>query len=133
MRFQEKSTFPSGAARVLLPFAALLQDISRVLEDVPGIIEVDGHTDDVPISGSRYASNWDLSAVRASSVAKVLLSDSGLELQRLVVRGFADTRPLADNRSAEGRARNRRVEIAIDLGESDAPRGTIGFRELSVG
>ncbi|MDR5867529.1 flagellar motor protein MotB [Halomonas koreensis] len=131
VRIQERSTFPSGAARVLPPFAALLGEMSSVLSEVPGIIEVDGHTDDVPIRGSRYASNWDLSAARASSVANLLLEDGRLDPERLVVRGFADTRPLTANETPEGRARNRRVEITINL--ADAPRAAeaVNLQQLS--
>ncbi|MFG6175652.1 flagellar motor protein MotB [Halomonas sp. THAF12] len=131
MRIQEQSTFRSGEARVLAPFAELLGQISEVLVDVPGRLEVDGHTDDVPIGDSRYASNWDLSAARAASVANVLMDNPRMDPQRLVVRGFADTRPLVEEPTAQARARNRRVEITIDLGVSRRAMGAIPFRDLS--
>ncbi|MCF7202819.1 OmpA/MotB family protein [Pseudomonas oligotrophica] len=75
-------------------------------------ILVEGHTDDVPISGARFPSNWELSAARASSVVRYLQLN-GIAATRMSATGFAETRPLGDNATADGRARNRRVELVM--------------------
>jgi len=118
IRIDEQGTFPSGSAQVTGDFAALLQSLGGTLSEMPGDIAIDGHTDDVPIRSSRFSSNWDLSAMRSATVANVLLDSSDLQPERLTVMGHADTRPLASNDSAQARARNRRVEITLQLGDA---------------
>ena len=117
IRIEERGSFPSGSADMTPAFGAMLDRIGRELVDTPGIITVEGHTDDVPIRTARFQSNWDLSAARASSVANAFLRNPAIEPVRLKVQGFAETRPRADNASAEGRALNRRVEIILDMSE----------------
>ena len=76
---------------------------------------IEGHTDDIPLSGhNRYRSNWDLSGARAASVADFLTQNAGVPRERVVVRGMADTKPVAPNDSREGRAKNRRIEVLVD-------------------
>lgn len=116
VRVDEHSSFPSGSAEVTASFAELLGELSGVLVDAPGSIAVRGHTDNVPVRSARYASNWNLSAMRSAVVANLLLENGALAAERLTVTGHADTRPIAPNDTAEGRARNRRVEIIIELG-----------------
>ncbi|WP_346797304.1 flagellar motor protein MotB [Halomonas sp. Bachu 37] len=131
IRIEEKGTFLSGSANVTQAFAALLVEMAEVLEDLPGTVAIDGHTDNVPIRTARFQSNWDLSAMRAASVANVLLLNPELASERLVVQGFADTQPRADNATAEGRAQNRRVEITIDLSEATEERGVTSLQRLA--
>lgn len=76
-------------------------------------ITVEGHTDNLPISTPMFPSNWELSAVRASSVVRLFV-DSGVDPRRLTAAGYGDQRPIADNSTPEGRARNRRVTILIE-------------------
>jgi chemotaxis protein MotB len=116
IRIDEQGTFPSGSAEVTGDFAALLQILSDTLAEMPGEIAIDGHTDDVPIRSARFRSNWDLSAMRSATVANLLLENPALTPGRLTVMGHADTRPLAPNDSEAARARNRRVEITLQLG-----------------
>lgn len=128
IRIEEQGTFPSGSAQVTEGFADLLAEMSSLLADMPGAIVIDGHTDDVPVRGRRFQSNWDLSAMRAASVANVLLANAELAPSRLRVVGHADTQPLADNASEDSRARNRRVEITLRLDggpEDEILRGSI--------
>ncbi|WP_375177424.1 flagellar motor protein MotB [Marinobacter mobilis] len=115
IRIEERGSFPSGSADITWEFEGLLLEMAEVFADIPGKLTIEGHTDNVPIRSDRFRSNWDLSAVRASSVANVLLESGAVEPQRLVVKGLADTRPRANNDSTESRALNRRVEIIIDL------------------
>lgn len=99
---------------------AVLQDeASEVLREVAGLlrndthrIEVEGHTDDLPIASAIYPSNWELSAARASSVVRLFI-DSGVGPARLSAIGFAATRPVAPNSDPAGQARNRRVAVMI--------------------
>lgn len=118
IRIDEQGTFPSGSADVTADFVALLQKLSGVLVDAPGRIDVEGHTDDVPIRSSRFRSNWDLSAMRSATVANLLLTNEALTPDRLTVTGHADTQPLMPNDSATSRAGNRRVEIILKLGDA---------------
>jgi len=120
IRIEEQGTFASGAADVTTDFDQLLRNMSEVFAAVPGTIAVEGHTDNVPIRTERFRSNWDLSAARAASVANVLLDSGAVDPGRLMVKGMADTRPRTDNLTPENRARNRRVEIIVDLRPSSA-------------
>ncbi|MGY4877217.1 MotB family protein [Vreelandella aquamarina] len=123
VRIEERGSFMSGSATVTPSFATLLVDMADIFAGLPGTVAIEGHTDNVPIQTSRFESNWDLSAMRAASVANVLLTDEALEAERILVQGFADTEPRASNDTPEGRAENRRVEINIDLSEAIEERG----------
>lgn len=94
-----------------------LQAIAEVVAAGDFPIKVEGHTDNLPISTPLFPSNWELSAVRASSVVRLFVG-AGVAPERLTAAGYGDQRPVADNALAEGRARNRRVTIQI---ESMAP------------
>jgi len=128
IRIEEQGTFPSGSAQVTEAFADLLAEMSLLLVEMPGDIIIDGHTDDVPVRGQRFQSNWDLSAMRAAAVANVLLANAELTPSRLMVVGHADTQPLTDNASQASRARNRRVEITLRLGDDTAGGGVSVMR-----
>jgi len=75
-------------------------------------IQVDGHTDAVPIKSFTYESNWQLSAARAVNVAQSLI-DKGVPAHNIVIRAYGEQRPIADNMTEEGKEKNRRVEIII--------------------
>lgn len=113
IRIREKGSFSSGSAVLDIGFFSVLDRISTALNDITGNISIEGHTDSIPISNAAYASNWDLSAARAAAVANQMLSNYTLPPQRIMVAGFADTHPQADNGTWEGRAQNRRVEIVV--------------------
>ena len=115
IRIEEKGSFPSGSADLTYDFETLLIDMADVLAEIPGKLTVEGHTDDIPIRTSRFYSNWDLSAARAAAVANALLAVEDVEPTRLAVKGLADTKPRVSNDTAESRAKNRRVEIIVDL------------------
>ena len=104
--------FPSGSTRLLPDATALLSLLAEVLAKFPVPIQVEGHTDNVPIHTPSFPSNWELSAARAATVAR-LLAQHGIEPDRLAATGFAETRPVASNERAEGRAENRRVILRI--------------------
>jgi len=103
--------FDPGSADVAGTVRPLFERIGAALNKVPGPVVIAGHTDNQPIRSLRFPSNWHLSKDRAASV-KTLLG-SAVKAERLAAEGRADTEPVADNGSAEGRARNRRVEITL--------------------
>ncbi|EWG98544.1 hypothetical protein Q427_29990 [Halomonas sp. BC04] len=77
-----------------------------------GDVSVEGHTDSIPIATARFPSNWELSSARAIAVLRYL-AELGIDIERLRAVGYAETRPLESNDSAEGRAMNRRVELLL--------------------
>jgi chemotaxis protein MotB len=117
IRIDEQGSFPSGSAEISESLRQLLGTLSKEFAEMPGYIAIDGHTDNVPIRSQRFQSNWDLSAMRAATVANVLLKNEALEPWRLIVLGHAETRPLEPNDSPEQRAKNRRVELSLRAGE----------------
>jgi chemotaxis protein MotB len=104
--------FPSGSAVLGAGGRDILKTVAAQLRGTTHRVEVQGHTDDLPIRTARFASNWDLAAARATEVVR-LLEASGVEAARLSATSFGPTRPVAPNTSAEGRARNRRIEIRL--------------------
>lgn len=115
IRFPGSAAFPSGTADLANEFLPTLAKIGEVLKGAKGRVVISGHTDDVPINTDRFRSNWDLSAARAVSVAHYLLNTEGINPQRVTVQGAADSQPLVPNLNPENRARNRRVEIALEV------------------
>lgn len=115
IRIREKGSFSTASAELDESYYSVLDDIREVLRNKPGKIQVEGHTDHLPISTPRFRSNWELSSARAVTVAQVLMQDK-MDPRRFTVSGYADTVPLGDNNTAEGRAINRRVEIVIRQG-----------------
>ncbi len=113
----EQASFDSGFADVKPEFIPVLDKIAGMIDSNSGDITISGHTDDVPISNSKFRSNWDLSTARAVSVAHELLNKADLDPERVTVTGHADTRPLAPNDTTEHRANNRRVDISIVRGK----------------
>ena len=92
----------------------VLKKLAGTLVDYPYRLSVEGHTDNVPISSGQFPSNWELSTSRATKVTRRLIDD-GFPAAAIRSIGYGDTQPIADNDTPEGRARNRRVSIVIDL------------------
>ncbi len=118
IRIKENGSFPSGSTFLQPRFKPIIQQIGAILRDIPGEVTVSGHTDNDQVSDELNSNNWELSSKRAVSVAVELLNGTGLEKNRLVVVGHADTRPLVDNDTEQNRKRNRRVEISIVQGKA---------------
>ncbi|MBO2629524.1 flagellar motor protein MotB [Shewanella algae] len=118
IRIREKGAFASGSGFLQPRFKPVVQAVGELLKDVPGIITVSGHTDDMQISNELYSSNWDLSSQRAVAVAHELVKVPGFDASRMKVVGMASTAPLVPNDSPDNRARNRRVEISIEQGKA---------------
>ena len=106
--------FNSGDARLKEESLPLMSQIARILERYSdGIIEVEGHTDNVPMNGAKYSDNDELSSARAISVFRYLVDNTNIDPARIKHSGRGEYVPIADNSTAEGRALNRRVEIKI--------------------
>ncbi|PTQ80572.1 chemotaxis protein MotB [Nitrosospira multiformis] len=107
-----KVLFAPGQAVVEQNSARILEAVAQVLKDNDYPIQVEGHTDSIPIVTDKFPSNWELSAVRASSVVRLLIG-SGIEAARLTAVGYGENRPVDSNDTEDGRTRNRRVTVMI--------------------
>lgn len=104
--------FPSADAKLTDESGQALKAVAAVLKNDAHAIQVEGHTDDLPIDNFAFPSNWELSAVRASSVVRLFIENGVIET-RLTAVGYGPTRPIAENNTAEGRSKNRRVTVTI--------------------
>ncbi len=105
--------FDSGKADLRPDGLALLDLLAAHLRRLPNEVRVEGHTDDTPIATPLYPSNWELSAARATVVARYLVERGGVPPQRISAAAYGPYRPAASNAAREGRARNRRVDIVV--------------------
>jgi len=108
----EAGTFGVGRDELSPSAEGLIDRVGRTLEQFPNAVRVEGHADDVPIHNARFASNWDLSAARASRVVELLIR-RGMAPGRLSVTGYGEFRPRTPNTSSTSRASNRRVDLVI--------------------
>ena len=114
IRLTDQSGFESGSANLRGEFTSLLDSVGDSLAGASGLIQIEGHTDNVAMSfGNRYRNNWDLSSARAASVADYLQDGGSIAPGSMVIKGFADTRPIASNDTATGRSENRRIEVVV--------------------
>jgi len=112
--------FPAGQAKLQPASINAMLAIAQVLAASDFPITIEGHTDNVPIATPQFPSNWELSAMRATTVLR-LFNDGGVGAERLTAIGYGETRPVETNVTAEGRARNRRVSILIDSNRPEEP------------
>jgi len=113
IRMMGEATFDTGKAELHPAFRPLLKKIGTVLSQTKAEIIIAGHTDNVPLSGGLFGSNLGLSMARAGSVAEYLLRTTAVDPKRLSTMGFGEFRPLASNDTAQGRRKNRRVEVIV--------------------
>ncbi|MFN3882325.1 MAG: flagellar motor protein MotB [Nitrincola lacisaponensis] len=119
IRLREQGSFAPGSAYVEDDYIPVLAKIRDLLISIPGSVAIEGHTDSVPYRGTRFASNWDLSAARALAVAHELFADRRVNENRFTISGFASSRARVPNDSEANRARNRRVEIILERGQDE--------------
>lgn len=120
--------FKPGEAVVQPEAVATLADVAKILSEEGMSIEVEGHTDNVPISNSQFPSNWELSSARASSVVRLFI-EQGIVATRLKATGLADNIPVQENSTIEGRARNRRVAVTVLAPEAEATTASPSSQE----
>jgi chemotaxis protein MotB len=113
----DRILFDSGEADLKPAGAAVLRKVAGILASHPELkIHVIGHTDNVPIKAAaqhRFPSNWELSTARATAAVRFLTENAGVDPRRLGAVGYGEFRPVADNATSDGRARNRRIAITI--------------------
>lgn len=118
IRVKGQALFASGSAEMSPESREVLDEIVAMVRGYPRHhLDIKGHTDDIPIHTSEFASNWELSAIRATRVLRYFV-DHGIASYRMTATGYADTDPLAPNTSDANRALNRRVEFVL---EEEAP------------
>jgi type VI secretion system protein ImpK len=107
--------FGSGSATVESAFIPVLRRVGEGLRQEPGRVQIIGHSDNQPIRTVRFPSNFHLSTARAEAAAAIITAAAG-DQARFTIEGRADAEPLADNRTAEGREQNRRIEVVLIRG-----------------
>ena len=110
---KQAAFFPSGADAVDPATFTTMSKVAGALKEVSNPVRIEGHTDAQPIHTSRFRSNWELSAARSIAIMELLSSHFEIARDRLAIVGYADTVPVAENDTPEGRARNRRVDLVI--------------------
>ncbi|WP_144461451.1 OmpA family protein [Siminovitchia fortis] len=105
--------FPSGKADLIKEAELFLNDMAPLLAEISNIIEIEGHTDNRPISTERFPSNWDLSTARANVVIRYLTEEHKLDADRFKAVGYGEYQPISSNDTDEGRSKNRRVVLII--------------------
>jgi chemotaxis protein MotB len=113
VRLREAAFFDSGSATLRSESHDALGEVAASLRQLPNDMRIEGHTDPLPIRTAAFRSNWDLSAARAASVLGYFTRHARIPERRLSVAGYAASRPLAPNDTAEGRRQNRRVDIVV--------------------
>jgi chemotaxis protein MotB len=110
---REAAFFPAASDRLNDSAWPILEKIAESINQLPNPVRFEGHTDARPIRSKRFRSNWELSTARGIAMMQILTEDFAVDRRRCAVSGFADTVPIADNGTGEGRAKNRRVDIII--------------------
>jgi chemotaxis protein MotB len=122
---KQAAFFPSGTDTIDPSTFPIIAKLAAALKEVSNPLQVEGHTDSVPIHTAHFRSNWELSAARSIAMMELLATQFGIDRQRMIIVGFADTSPETTNDTPEGRAANRRVNIVIlnkyALGKAQVP------------
>jgi chemotaxis protein MotB len=134
---REAGFFASGSAAPRQESLTTLKQIAASFRRTPYDLRVEGHTDNIPIHTSEFDSNWELSAARATRIARVFLDMKAMPPERISAAGYAEFHPVADNGTAEGRAENRRVDLVVlprtkmDLSEPANPGSNRPWRRIT--
>lgn len=114
LTIRDHALFDSGSAVVKPASRKIIIAMGDILKQYPRYdVVVSGHTDNVPINTREFESNWDLSSKRALNCMKIILTDKELDPRRFSAIGYGEYRPIESNDTAEGRAKNRRVEVTV--------------------
>jgi len=113
--FEDVLLFDLGKADINSSGLALLDKMAALIQKKSCVVRIEGHTDNVPIHTHRFPSNWDLSTARAVSVVKYFIDVGKINPKRLSAVGYGESRPMVANSSPANRARNRRVEIVLEM------------------
>lgn len=111
--FRQAALFPSGEDVIAPQAYSSIEKVAKAMRQIPNPARLEGHTDAKPIHNSRFRSNWELSAARSIALLDLLTRRFQVPPDRISIAGYADTAPIADNETDDGRSRNRRVDIVI--------------------
>ena len=134
---REAGFFASGSATPKPETLPTLRQIAAKLAQTPYDLRVEGHTDNVPIHSAEFDSNWELSAARATRIARIFLDLKAMPPDRISAAGYAEFHPVAPNDTAEGRGENRRVDLVvlprtrINLSGSGLPQASGPWRKIT--
>jgi len=116
---KEAGFFDSGQAQIKPSAYELINTIAEVMSQYNNPLRLEGHTDNMPISSSQFPSNWELSTARAVNGLKYLIKNFDVDPEKISATGYGEFRPLADNATPEGRAKNRRVDLVMLSGDGE--------------
>lgn len=116
---KEAGFFNSGQANIKPEAYELINTIAEVMTQYNNPMRLEGHTDNIPINTAQFPSNWELSTARATNGLKYLLKNFNVDANKISATGYAEFRPIADNATPDGRARNRRVDLVMLSGEGE--------------
>lgn len=131
---KQAAFFPSGTDTIDPSTFPIIAKLADALKSLSNPLQIEGHTDSVPIHTAQFRSNWELSAARSIAMMELLATRYGIDRQRMIIVGFADTSPEMTNDTPEGRAANRRVNIVIlnkyALGKVQAPKPKLAGQSI---
>ncbi|MBW6408551.1 OmpA family protein [Clostridium weizhouense] len=119
LELKDNILFESAKADLIPESKGVLEKLNTLMESIPNDILIEGHTDNVPISNSRYASNWELSTARAVTVVRYFVETKHQKPTKFSAAGYGEFRPIADNNTEENKAKNRRVSILIEYSKGE--------------
>lgn len=122
VRIKEGALYQSGSAELDDKSKLLLDNIAEMQKRYSDAMQIEGHTDNIPIKSRKYPSNWELSTARAIAALQYLKNEQGVGADEMGVAGYADSKPLGGNDTPEGRNRNRRVEFVFSRGPGSEKR-----------
>jgi chemotaxis protein MotB len=111
--FRQAALFPSGEDVIATQAYGSIEKVARAMKLIPNPARLEGHTDALPIHNSHFKSNWELSAARSIALLELLTKTFDVPADKISIAGYAETAPVADNETDDGRSRNRRVDIVI--------------------
>jgi chemotaxis protein MotB len=111
--FRQAALFPSGEDVIAPEAYSSIEKVARAMKQIPNPARLEGHTDAIPIHNSRFRSNWELSAARSIALLELLTKRFDVPADRISIAGYAETAPVANNETDDGRSQNRRVDIVI--------------------
>ncbi|MBI5587511.1 MAG: OmpA family protein [Deltaproteobacteria bacterium] len=120
IRISESTLFASGTDELLPEAVPVLDEVAKVLKEMPNNVRIEGHTDNIPINTPRFPSNWDLSSLRSIRILKFFIDSHKYEPRKMSALGYGEYRPISSNDTPEGRGKNRRVDIMLINGDAVA-------------
>ena len=111
--FNNAIIFEPGSAEIKKDNEGILLEIAKMVSVMDNYIRIEGHTDNIPMNSDLFPSNWELSSARAVNVVRLFVNSANASPEKLIAVGYGEYRPIADNATEEGRAKNRRIDIIV--------------------